>query len=340
VFHKLREHFGIKSEDYVHSIGPGNMLSNLMLGSLSSLAELGSEGKSGSFFYFTSDNMYLVKTVHKDEHKLLRQILPQYYHHMTRPGNSGPGEPKPESLLTRIVGCHVLRLSKHSKIGADKIYFVVMTNILNTDLDISRRFDLKGSWVGRKTNDGGEDLKNAKVTLKDNDLKELGQHINIGPARKAMLMAALKRDVEFLEAQNIIDYSLLLGIHDHSSTGVSVRTISSAGSSSVGGLTSFDSPRSSDDLDEDDERLFTSEYGKKPKRKPAFFQESHGGMRSIDGKETYIMGILDFLTVYNGRKRAERFGKSMLLYDRGGISVMPPHGYAKRFLDFMDGVIS
>lgn len=54
VFQNLREHFGIRNEDYVHSIGPGNMLSNLMLGSLSSLSELGSEGKSGSFFYFTS----------------------------------------------------------------------------------------------------------------------------------------------------------------------------------------------------------------------------------------------------------------------------------------------
>ena len=61
------------------------MLSNLLLGSLSSLSELGtasiacarprvcvtlshvmsigSEGKSGSFFYFTTDGKYMVKTI-------------------------------------------------------------------------------------------------------------------------------------------------------------------------------------------------------------------------------------------------------------------------------------
>lgn len=146
VFSKLREFFGIDNESYVHSIGPGNMLSNLMLGSLSSLAELGSEGKSGSFFYFTSDGKYMVKTIRKDEHKLIRAILPQYYHHMTKPGNVIQGEHVPDSLLCRIVGCHVVRLSKHSKVGANKIYFVVMTNMLNTDLEIHRRYDLKGSW--------------------------------------------------------------------------------------------------------------------------------------------------------------------------------------------------
>ena len=48
--------------------GPGNMLSNLMLGSLSTLAEISSEGKSRSFFYFTSDGKYMVKTVHKVRH--------------------------------------------------------------------------------------------------------------------------------------------------------------------------------------------------------------------------------------------------------------------------------
>ena len=44
VFARLRAHFGVANDDYVRSIGPGNMLSNLMLGSLSSLAELGRWG--------------------------------------------------------------------------------------------------------------------------------------------------------------------------------------------------------------------------------------------------------------------------------------------------------
>jgi len=331
VYCKLREHFGIKNEDYVHSIGPGNMLSNLMLGSLSSLAELGSEGKSGSFFYFTSDGQFMVKTVHKEEHKLLRSILPQYYYHMTR-------SDAPDSLLCRIVGSHVVRLSKNSKIGANKIYFVVMTNMLNSELPLARRFDLKGSWVGRK---GGENARaNPKSVLKDIDFKELKHKIRIGPGRKLQLMAALKRDAKFLEDKHIIDYSLLLGVHKHKNDTISSQR-SLASTSSLQSLKSARSQASrvfgrrpsvssscSDFVDEDVEE---------PAYVP-FFQEDDGGMRSLDRSETYFVGVIDFLTLYSSKKVAERFGKTFI-YDRNGISVQPPHKYSKRFLDFMDSVI-
>lgn len=70
--------------------------------------------------------------------------------------------------------------------------------------------------------------------------------------------------------------------------------------------------------------------------KVSWFHEDCGGIRSIDGKETYVMGILDFLVVYSSRKKAERFGKTMLFLDREGISVMPAHSYRKRFLKFFE----
>ena len=90
VFRKLREIVGISDEDYVNSIGPANMLSNLILGSLTSLSQLGSEGKSGSFFYFTSDTRFMVKTISKSEHLLLRSILKDYFKYL---------ETHPDSML-------------------------------------------------------------------------------------------------------------------------------------------------------------------------------------------------------------------------------------------------
>ena len=95
VFRKLREHFGIDSRSYMRSIGPEQMLSNLFLGDLSSLSELSSEGKSGSFFYYTADTKYMVKTISKAEHKFLREILGRYYSHMVS---------NPASLLCRFYG--------------------------------------------------------------------------------------------------------------------------------------------------------------------------------------------------------------------------------------------
>ena len=38
-------------------------------------------------------------------------------------------------------------------------------------------------------------------------------HLELGPRKKELLLSQLKKDVEFLSSLNIMDYSLLLGIH-------------------------------------------------------------------------------------------------------------------------------
>lgn len=63
VFRKIRELFGLNSEEYLQSIGPEQLVGNMVLGNLASLSELCSEGKSGAFFYYSADGRYLIKTV-------------------------------------------------------------------------------------------------------------------------------------------------------------------------------------------------------------------------------------------------------------------------------------
>jgi hypothetical protein len=43
------------------------------------LSELGSPGKSGSFFYFSQDYRFIIKTIHHTEHKFIRQVLKNYF---------------------------------------------------------------------------------------------------------------------------------------------------------------------------------------------------------------------------------------------------------------------
>lgn len=43
----------IDSESYLGSIGPENLLTSILKGDLSTLSELTSSGKSGSFFYYS-----------------------------------------------------------------------------------------------------------------------------------------------------------------------------------------------------------------------------------------------------------------------------------------------
>lgn len=56
VFQRIRNHFNITNEMYLKSIGPEQMLANLIMGNLSSLAEKCSTGKSDSFFYYSNDD--------------------------------------------------------------------------------------------------------------------------------------------------------------------------------------------------------------------------------------------------------------------------------------------
>lgn len=139
VFKKLREHWGVSGDEYLQSIGPQQLLEGLMKGDLTSLSELCSEGKSGSFFYYTSDGKYMVKTVSHGEHMLFRRTLKEYYSHIIT---------NPDTLLIHYMGAHQMRFSRH-KTGGNRMYFVVMGNLFNTPYTIHSRYDLKGSWVGR-----------------------------------------------------------------------------------------------------------------------------------------------------------------------------------------------
>lgn len=67
VFSKVRSLLGIDDRTYLKSIGPENILGNLLLGDLHTMTELISEGKSGSLFYLTHDNHFFVKTIRADE---------------------------------------------------------------------------------------------------------------------------------------------------------------------------------------------------------------------------------------------------------------------------------
>lgn len=65
----------ISTEQYLKSIGTEKMFGNLLSGDLKSLSEVTSTGKSGSFFYYTPDGQYTVKTISRSEFLQLKSIL-------------------------------------------------------------------------------------------------------------------------------------------------------------------------------------------------------------------------------------------------------------------------
>lgn len=91
-----------------------------------------------------------------------------------------------------------------------KVHFVVMTSVFDTPAQINTIYDLKGSLVGRSASQ--KERENGGV-LKDNDLISDKCKLHFG-SKKAAFMAQLEKDAMFLAKLNIMDYSLLVGIHD------------------------------------------------------------------------------------------------------------------------------
>lgn len=188
VFRQLRATFGLDPADYLMSLTSKYILS-----------ELGSPGKSGSFFYFSRDYKYIIKTIHHAEHKLLRRILRDYYKHVTE---------NPNTLISQFYGLHRVKIPY-----GRKIHFVVMNNLFPPHRDIHQTFDLKGSTVGRDFRE--EDLaSNPRATLKDLNWLRRDLHLEFEARIRQIFLEQLKRDVALLQRLHIMDYSLLVGMHD------------------------------------------------------------------------------------------------------------------------------
>ncbi|XP_065875506.1 phosphatidylinositol 4-phosphate 5-kinase 1-like [Euphorbia lathyris] len=184
VFRHLRELFAIDLVDYMVAIC-GN----------DALREFSSPGKSGSCFYLTQDDRFMIKTVKKSEVKVLIRMLPNYYQHVCQYKNS---------LITKFFGVHCVK-----PVGGQKTRFVIMGNLFCSEYRIHKRFDLKGSSHGRAT-DKVEGEIDETTTLKDLDLNFV---FLLERSWYQELIRQIYRDCEFLEAEGIMDYSLLIGLH-------------------------------------------------------------------------------------------------------------------------------
>lgn len=187
IFRQIRRRFCIDSADYMVTLcGDFNFI------------EFMSNSKSGQFFFYSHDGRFMIKTQTKDESKFLRRILPHYYKFVME---------NPNTLITRFYGMHRVKMYHLRR----KMHFIIMASVFDTPLEIHGRFDLKGSKIGRRAS---QKERTSNGVLKDLDLIESGFRLQMGPERRAMLLVQVRKDVEFLKRMKIMDYSMLIGIHD------------------------------------------------------------------------------------------------------------------------------
>ena len=199
IFGQLRTFSGIKGKDYLESIGYNSLISHIMFGNLQPMTLIGSSGKSGSFFFYSYDNYYLIKAIPEREFFSLKRRLKHYYHHIKK---------NPESVLVRIYGMHKLKFYKNKKLKKT-LYICIMNNVLCNRSSITNMvYDIKGSTYKRSKEPGQS--KNAP--FKDMDFVRKKDKILLENNDYEKLISSIQKDVEFLQKFNLIDYSLLISI--------------------------------------------------------------------------------------------------------------------------------
>ncbi|XP_031247617.1 phosphatidylinositol 4-phosphate 5-kinase 6-like isoform X2 [Pistacia vera] len=319
VFRTLRKLFNVDAADYMISIC-GN----------DALRELSSPGKSGSFFYLTNDDKYMIKTMKKAEVKVLIRMLPAYYNHVRAFENT---------LVTKFYGLHCVRLTGSAQ---KKVRFVIMGNLFCSEYAIHRRFDLKGSSHGRTTAKPESSI-DPTTTLKDLDLNFI---FRLQKVWFQEFCRQVDRDCDFLEQERIMDYSLLVGLHFREA--ISYRDTHTPRTSGVHTPKEDNEPGaprlSRVDMDQllfDPTRWASIKLGvNMPARVEQTVRRSDCETQLI-GEPTgefydviLFFGIIDILQDYDISKKLEHAYKSMH-YDPTSISAVDPRQYSKRFRDFI-----
>lgn len=255
-----------------------------------------SEGRSGAFTFFSKNGEFFVKAQTLTEIQSLREMLPSYVRYLSK---------NRSSLLIKFLGAHQI------KMYGKEMYFVIMCNVFPKDAVIHERYDLKGSWVRRHGNSGvfvtghGEVMKKESPLYLDNDIH---QSIELHPAAANAIFRQLKSDAQFLAAQGLMDYSLLVGV-------VKARM---------------------EVLDNVVPGEYSDELLKNLTRDNPFLLDSSGGLRPIcvEGAATYYVGMIDLLQRWDIGKKVEYWFKTLVLgWDKEGVSAIDPQKYCSRFVN-------
>lgn len=158
-------------------------------------------GKSGSFFFFSHDTKFLIKTMTTDDFDAFMSLFRAYFEHINVEKNS---------LIARIYGVYSVQMD-----DMNTVYLILMGNTKPIeDKYIKKTYDLKGSMVKRIVKGDEKDFKNNAV-LKDKNILHLQDEeiiLKFSEKDKKGIIDRMAKDVSLLSLFNLMDYSLLFTI--------------------------------------------------------------------------------------------------------------------------------
>jgi 1-phosphatidylinositol-4-phosphate 5-kinase len=184
-FRFFRDAFGIAPQDFMLALCD------------KPLVDLSNPGASGSLFYLSSNDEFIMKTVQRKEAEFLQKLLPGYYLNLTQ---------NRYTLLPKFFGLYKYQC------GGTNIRIVAMNNLLPRNYVYHEKFDLKGSTYKRKASQQEREKKSP--TFKDLDFAQMHpEGFTLSPEHYDAVSDSLSRDVKVLESFSIMDYSLLFAVH-------------------------------------------------------------------------------------------------------------------------------
>ncbi|XP_035997275.1 phosphatidylinositol 4-phosphate 5-kinase type-1 gamma isoform X1 [Fundulus heteroclitus] len=304
-FRYFRELFGIRPDDYLYSLCNEPLI------------ELSNPGASGSVFYLTKDDEFIIKTVMHKEAEFLQKLLPGYYMNLNQ---------NPRTLLPKFFGLYCVQS------GGKNIRVVVMNNVLPRVVRMHLKFDLKGSTYKRRASK--KEREKAKPTFKDLDfMQDMPDGLMLDQDTYSAMVKTLQRDCLVLESFKIMDYSLLLGVHNMDQAERERQMEGSQG-------------------DDDEKRPVAQQKALYSTAMESIqggaacggsidTDDTMGGIPAVNGKGERLLlyiGIIDILQSYRLIKKLEHTWKA-LVHDGDTVSVHRPGFYADRFFKFMSSTV-
>ncbi|XP_050785815.1 putative PIP5K1A and PSMD4-like protein isoform X4 [Gopherus flavomarginatus] len=299
-FRYFRELFGIRPDDYLYSLCSEPLI------------ELSNSGASGSLFYVSSDDEFIIKTVQHKEAEFLQKLLPGYYMNLNQ---------NPRTLLPKFYGLYCVQA------GGKNIRIVVMNNLLPRSVKMHLKYDLKGSTYKRRASQ--KEREKVFPTYKDLDfMQDIPDGLFLDSDMYNALCKTLQRDCLVLQSFKIMDYSLLVAVHNIDQA-LRERAI-------MDGTSQSDTRRPATQ-----KALYSTAMesirGEARRGGTIETDDQMGGIPARNSKGERLLlyiGIIDVLQSYRFVKKLEHSWKA-LVHDGDTVSVHRPSFYAERFQRFM-----
>ncbi len=182
VFREIRVANNIESNMIKESLNPDKNIEKIKKAGES-------QGKSGSFFFFSHDSKFIIKTMNEGELKTFKKIFKDYETHLKN---------NPKSFLARIFGIFTVKLE-----DVDPIHLLLMENTMQyvsgDKISVNSTYDLKGSLVGRINKD--TEASNTDILKDWNIIFKRKSHdiLNFSSELRKSILEQMKKDSEFLK---------------------------------------------------------------------------------------------------------------------------------------------